>query len=83
MKPQSEETRLKRRAAKLGRKHTPEHNARIAESIRRNWEGRRFLHLLTEEERRLYRSLRYQCGRPRNEVLAAIGRSDLIKRREE
>lgn len=77
----SAETRAKQRAAKLGRKLSPEHKANISAAAWRYWQNPETmvarLGLTDELEAADYRNLR-RHGYSRAEALAAIGRSDLI-----
>lgn len=80
--PVSDETRARMRAAKLGRKHTAEHNARIAEAMRRSWveAGHRdIFKQMTVEQQEDYRILRSKGGFSRAEALRSIGRADLVE----
>lgn len=77
----SAEHKAKLRAAKLGRKHTPQHNARIAEAMRRSWVETGHRDIFTSmsiEEHGNYRILRGKGGFSRTEALRAIQREDLI-----
>lgn len=83
--PISEQTRARMRQAKLGRRHTPEHNLKIAESMRRNWAetGHRDVFVrMSAEEHRDYLTLRHKGGFSRPEALRSIGRQDLLAEAE-
>lgn len=82
--PISEETRTRMRLAKLGRRHTAEHNAKIAESMRAAHargvhRAHSYLRALSEDERADYQVL-VKAGRYRRaDALRTIGRPDLIE----
>lgn len=82
--PVSEETRSRMRLAKLGRRHTPQHNAKIAESMRAAHargihRAHSYLRALSEDEREAYRVLTKVGHYRRAEALRTIGRPDLIE----
>lgn len=77
----SPETRARMRAAKIGRRHTSEHNAAISASLKGNPKlktPRGVLRFLSLEEREDYRVLRKKGCFSQQETLAKIGRFDLI-----
>lgn len=81
------ETRAKMRAAKVGVAKSPEHRARIAESLRRHWAGkpeawqrrRGWRKYLSDEEAADLTLLRSQLGYSLAEALVAVGREDLAE----
>ncbi|PJN96333.1 hypothetical protein CNY89_03160 [Amaricoccus sp. HAR-UPW-R2A-40] len=84
-KPHSPETRLKMRLAKLGKKHSEEHNRRTGEGLRRwsetaePWQKRRGWWKYLSDQEAADLSVMRRAGLSRAEALRAIDRGDLAE----